>query len=183
MHDNQTAERISRLLSLYCNVVQRMLMEEAVEQAGDGLTVTQYCGLRFVALHPGACIRDLARGLHVSHPAAVKLAERLQARGLVQRTQAEDDQRRVCLHTTPAGERLWQKVRNKHWALVGRVLEALGKDQAREMAHVLTAFLRAALRDEEQVARICLYCGVEHDNGCPAGRIEQELTGHPRTGY
>lgn len=176
-------ERTAKLLALHCNVVQRTLLCEALEQAGEGLTPTQYLGLRFVALHPGACIRDMAQGLQVSHPAAVKLAERLQARQLIERTQAGDDQRRVCLRTTEEGQSLWWRIRRCHRFLLGQVLEALGDERARQLADLLERFVTTAVHTREQVSHVCLYCGVEHNNACAVGHVEEILTGEPRSEF
>jgi len=176
-------ELTAKLLALHCNVVQRTLLCEALEQTGDGLTPTQYFGLRFVALHPGACVRDMAKGLQVSHPAAVKLAERLQARELITRTQAEADQRRVCLRTTQDGQRLWLRVRRHHRLLLTKILEALGDERARQFADLLERFVMAAVRTKEQISQVCLYCGVEHNSACAVGHLEEVLTGEPRSEF
>ncbi len=61
-------------LALVSNVINRSFLEAALERVKTDLTPTQFAGLRFVALHPGGCIRELAQSLLVSHPAAVKLA-------------------------------------------------------------------------------------------------------------
>ena len=177
------AEKAARILSLHCNVVSRALLREALTNVGHGLTPAQYCGLRFVALHPGACIRDMARGLQVSHPAAMKLAERLQKRGLITRTQSMDDQRRVSLHTTRRGERLWRRIRDYHAGLIAKALDRMGAGKAEQLLRLLVEFMQKILESEEQVAKVCLYCGIEHDNGCPVGKIEEKLTGRPRTEY
>ncbi len=178
-----TVERIAKLLALQCNVIQRILTCEALHDVGEVLTLTQYSGLRFVALHPGACIRDMAMGLQVSHPAAVKLAERLQERGLILRSQAEKDQRRVCLYTTEEGQRLYRRVRYRLQTLIERVLSTLGDKGVQDLEMLLKAFLSAALSSQEQIARVCLYCGVEHESSCAVGQLEEALAGKPRDMY
>src|SRR3954470_4455928 len=52
--------------------------------------------------HPGGSVTDLAAVLGVSAPAAVKLADRLAADGLLER-RAGPDARTLSLHLTPAG--------------------------------------------------------------------------------
>jgi DNA-binding MarR family transcriptional regulator len=177
------ADRAVKLLALHCNVVQRMLTYEALEEEGGALTPTQFAGLRFVALHPGACIRDMAAGLQVTHPAAVKLVERLQARGLVERAKAHEDQRRVCLRATQEGQRLWLRVRHRHRALVQQILDSLGENDARRLTDLLEHFVRTAVQTREQAAQVCLYCGVEHDRSCPVGTLEHVLGDEPLPGH
>jgi DNA-binding MarR family transcriptional regulator len=49
-------------------------------------------------------IDALRSGVGLSHPGAVRLVDRLAARGLVARRASADDGRRVALHLTRAGE-------------------------------------------------------------------------------
>jgi len=51
-------------------------------------------------------IRELATRMQVRHHSAVELVNRLEARGFVRRTRAEDDRREVLLALTPKGEKI-----------------------------------------------------------------------------
>jgi DNA-binding MarR family transcriptional regulator len=179
----EQADRMAKLIALVCNVVDRALMHEARAAGKIPLSATQFAGLRFVALHPGTCVRDLAQGLHVSHSAAVKLTERLRARGLLERSECPDDRRRVCLRLTPTGQELWEQVRRAHAALVGQVLDEMGAEAARRLEEFATSFVKTAVRSVDRIGRVCLYCGVEHQAGCPLSQAEEVLTGQPRQNY
>ena len=182
--DMDKADRAAKLIALVCNVSHGALLGEALRAARVPLTATQYLGLRFIILHPGACVRDIATGLQTSHSAAVKLTERLQRRGFITRTKASDDRRRVCLEATETGLQAFEAVREAHTKLLAEVLEEMGGDeQADVVINWACEFIQAALRAQEQIARVCLYCGVEHDTGCPVSKAEEALTGHPRQMY
>jgi DNA-binding MarR family transcriptional regulator len=58
-------------------------------------------------------ITDLARRLGVVHHAAVELVNRLAAKGMVVRTQAESSKRKVVVCLTPAGERVLKSIASK----------------------------------------------------------------------
>ncbi|MBC7289437.1 MAG: MarR family transcriptional regulator [Armatimonadetes bacterium] len=184
--DISRADRAGKLISVVCNVWNRALLHQALRAARVPLTPTQYLGLRFVILHPRACVKDIASGLQVSHSAAVKLTERLQRRGFVSRSKAAEDRRRVCLQPTETGRQAFEAVRRAHTELLARVLAEMGADADAEAERIIewsSRFIRAALGAQEDIARVCLYCGVEHDAGCPVSEAEEALTGRPREVY
>ena len=51
-------------------------------------------------------IRELANRMQIRHHSAVELVNRLEARGLVHRTRAQDDRREVLLALTAKGEKI-----------------------------------------------------------------------------
>lgn len=51
-------------------------------------------------------IRELANRMEIRHHSAVELVNRLEARGFVHRTRAQDDRREVLLALTPKGEKV-----------------------------------------------------------------------------
>ncbi|MCX7597243.1 MAG: MarR family transcriptional regulator [Armatimonadetes bacterium] len=176
-------DRMVKAFTLVRNVVERAFLDTALEQAGGKLTPTQYQALRFIGLHDGACIRDLAASLHVSHPAAVKLVERLAAAGLVLRCPCPEDRRRVCLSLSANGRSVWSEARARHEELVGKALQRMGEEQAASLLGLLLRFVRASVESVDQLGKICLYCGVEHSPGCPVAETEEILTGRPRDEY
>lgn len=174
------ANRTVKAFALVDNVVERAFLDAALEEAGGRLTPTQYQALRFIALHDGACIRDLAASLHVSHPAAVKLVERLVAAGLAVRSPCPEDRRRVCLGLSEDGRHVWAEARARHQELVEKALRRMGQEQAAHLLELLLSFVRAAVESVDQLGKICLYCGVEHTPRCPVAETEEALTGHSR---
>lgn len=177
------ADRMVKAFALVGNVVERAFLDAALDEAGGRLTPTQYQALRFIALHDGACIRDLAASLHVSHPAAVKLVERLVASGLVVRSPCPEDRRRVCLGLSNLGQSVWNDVRARHQELVETALRRMGEESATRLLDLILSFVRASIDSVEQVKKVCLYCGVEHRPGCPVAETEEVLTGKPRVEY
>jgi len=67
-------------------------------------------------------IGEIAGRLHVRHHSAVELSDRLSIIGLVRKTRAKEDRRRVLLKITPRGEAVLRKLSLIHRAQ----LEAVG---------------------------------------------------------
>jgi MarR family transcriptional regulator, negative regulator of the multidrug operon emrRAB len=174
--------RADRLSRLFCNVVDEIITARALQQTVNGdVSRAQYAGLQFVYLHPECCIKDLANGLAVSHPAAVKLVERLEAKNLIARSPHLRDRRVVQLAPTPAGIEQAEAVMVARSAAIESVLERAGEGCQCDILGCLEAFVKAALSDEKDVSGVCLRCGGLHDDGCPVCETELELTGHLRS--
>src|SRR5438477_6329974 len=67
------------------------------------VTLTQLQALTWVAEHRCCSVGELAHGLGVTHPAAVKLVHRLQERALVERATSASDHRQAVLAVTASG--------------------------------------------------------------------------------
>ena len=105
--------------------------EDAARAAG--LAPQQHQLLLAVKGMPGgraARISDLAERMQIQHHSAVELVDRLAARGLVNRTLAEDDRREVHVQLTPRGE-----------SILG-LLTVHHKDELRQAAPALAATLQ-----------------------------------------
>lgn len=173
--------RADRLCRVFCNVIEDLITAQALrESVGDGLSRAQFTGLQYVHLHPKCCIKDLARGLAISHPAAVKLVERLEAKGLLARSAHERDRRAVHLATTDLGAEQAHAAMAARARAIQKVLRKAGRQCTRDLFGCLEAFIRAALTDEKDVDGVCLHCGGHHDDDCPVCQAELELTGQLR---
>lgn len=75
------------------------------KQVGEpyGLRPVEYTLLMLVAENPGGSLVRLARALAVTAPNITTWIDRLEARGLVQRTQSDTDRRVQVLHATAQG--------------------------------------------------------------------------------
>lgn len=177
MADVTRADRLSRL---FCCVLENIVTPRALARAGNDLSASQFAGLQFIYLHPHSCIKDLARGLGVSHPAAVKLVERLEARKLIRRSARADDHRVVELSATSSGSRKARSIMKARAEHIGELVAASGVECSGDLLACLEAFIRAALKDERDVNGVCLRCGGSHDDECPVCKAELALTGHLR---
>lgn len=79
----------------------------AQELERHGLARTTWRPLVHIAMQQKPpCQRDLAESLQIGGPALVRLLDNLEAKGLVERVDVDDDRRLKHLRLTPAGERI-----------------------------------------------------------------------------
>jgi DNA-binding MarR family transcriptional regulator len=67
------------------------------------LRPVEYTVLTLIAENPGGSLAQLARALAVTAPNITTMVDRLEARGLVARSQSDSDRRAQVLHTTAKG--------------------------------------------------------------------------------
>lgn len=120
---------------------QLRLFERFTEEAAqaEDITLTQYLLLLQVKGRPDrswALVGELAECLVLRHHTTVELVSRCEAAGLVRRARADDDQRKVRVMLTPAGDRAVERVARSHAQELERLLDhmraALAHDPAQD---------------------------------------------------
>ncbi len=98
----------------------------------DELTLREYDVLFSLTKGPdgGMRLRDLNELILLSQPSLSRMADRLAARGLVERAPAPDDARGTLVRLTPAGRRAQREIGRAH-------------------AHAIATYVGGALDDEE----------------------------------
>jgi len=158
-----------RLCRLFCKVIGEVIAAEAIRNAGDdAITTSQFEGLQFIYSHPSCCIKDLAEGLSVSHPAAVKMVERLVARGLVRRRKSVSDARVVQLRPTQTGNDVMKSAQSNRAQFTEAVLNSMDDGGGGRLLKEMAGFVRSAVRLNEGCGpSVCLHCGLAHTDDCP----------------
>ena len=94
-------------------LAQATIVTSAIYTANVGdpfeLRPVEYTVLTLISENPGGSLARLARALAVTAPNITAMIDRLEARGLVQRAQSEQDRRAQILRTTTKGETLVRK--------------------------------------------------------------------------
>jgi DNA-binding MarR family transcriptional regulator len=93
-----------------------------------GVTGSQVSLLALIRRDPGVGVRELAARERMSAPGMSKSVARLEAAGLVARTELPD-RRRVGLVLTPAGERVLRSVRSRRTAWLAERLRGLSDEE------------------------------------------------------
>ena len=112
----------------------------------------------------------LRRALALSHPGVVRLADRLQARGLVERHRSDRDGRAVSLRLTEAGRRAADSALAARAGAIDAALSALDPSQRRALAPMLERMLGAETTDSTASLVICRMCDPDvcgHPARCP----------------
>lgn len=166
-HTNELARDANLLGAVSLAVAERM--EEAIELPSlPGASVPA----ALVALETflgGESIDALRRVLRLTHSGAVRLADRLQAAGLLERRDAADG-RAVALALTPAGR---AAARGALAAREARLREALAPLTAAERAQLRRLhekLLAGVTTDRASAGRLCRLCDGDacgHPSRCP----------------
>lgn len=100
------------------------------------------CGILAQAHETGVRLTasDLCRKTRILKSQMNTILRSLEKKGLLSRTQSQEDRRRIELHLLPEGLRLYQENHRRIKLLVGRLIDKMG----REKAQLLLPLLRQA---------------------------------------
>jgi len=105
--------------------------------AAAGLTPTQF-GVLEAILHKGPLgHRELGRKVLTSPGNMTDLIDKLEARGLVQRTRHQQDRRAVLVELTAAGRALVEPLFTEHAADIAAAMAGLSSQELRQLAGLL----------------------------------------------
>ena len=124
--------------------IVRALRDSAhVAQGQTGLTGAQLFVLRVLAEHPGLSINELAERTMTHQSSVSVVVSRLVDRGLVARTTAPDDRRRLVVALTPRGRLLHRKAPAVAQELLVTAVRKLASEPRRGLAAGLQALTDA----------------------------------------
>ena len=124
----------------------------------------------------GRSIEQLRGPLALSQPGAVRLVERLESQGWVERRPSPG--RATALHLTPAGETVVARVLAARAAALDELLEPLGDDGRAAMAAAAEHALGAATTNRATLERLCRLCERAACSACPvAGALRERRSG------
>ncbi len=148
-----------------------------MDQLVPGLEAT--CGHRgggpaalvSLGVYPGVSIDGLRQVLQLSHPGTVRLIDRLEADGFVER-RAGSDGRSVALFLTEAGIQARSRLLNERRQPLATVLAGLSQTEQQQLLPLLEKLLTRLTQTEQQSQAICRLCEEEV---CPAPACPVEL--------
>ena len=112
-----------------------------------GITGGQAALLHLIRQHPGIGVRELAKREGVSAAAMSTALTRLEDAGLLRRTRAHVDRRRVGLELTEAGQRVLRSARSRRTAWLAARLNLLTPEELDVIDRMIDPLSR--LLDEE----------------------------------
>jgi MarR family transcriptional repressor of emrRAB len=120
-------------------------------------------------LYPGCTIEELRRVIGLSQPGAVRLVDRLQSTGVVER-RAGRDGRTVALELTDDGAAAARRILEARLRAVDDVLAVLDDDGRRALEPLLERLVGSLAVDRAEARRVCRLCDVDacgHPERCP----------------
>jgi DNA-binding MarR family transcriptional regulator len=178
MHTSSRAPRQANLLGALAIAVVDRLHEARIDD--DGRTLTATAALNHLRLRPGQNIDFLARFLQISHPATVRLVDRFEADGLVERRLDPADARSRLLALTRAGERASRAATGERLELLDEILAPLTLQERRQLELLLEKLLGALTKDRWDARHICRLCDFPtcETPTCPVDQaISEQLAG------
>ena len=160
------ADRLSQLLgvlSLSTADRFRASVDDSLGRAG-----AHAAALVHLEAYAGESVQHLATVLAVSQPAAVKLADRLAADGLLERGPGPD-RRTLALHLTPKGRRASAQVLADRATELDDVLAALDRNERARLEPLLEKLVSALAHDRPGALTVCRLCDRTTCCGAPGG--------------
>jgi MarR family transcriptional repressor of emrRAB len=156
------------------NLLAVLTLELAARMAGAAGRVSSMsaegpAAIAALSLFPGCTVEELRRILALSQPGTVRLVDRLQAAGLVER-RAGRDGRSLALVPTGAGNSAAAGILDARLAVAADVLALLDEDELRALVPLLERLVGGLAGDHAAARRVCRLCDVEacgHPERCP----------------
>lgn len=112
-------------------------------------------------IREGRTIAALAGSLRVSHSRTVRIADDLEARGLVKRVPADFDGRAVHLRLTRKGLATAETMQHARLRLLEETVAVLTSDEVSELARITAKVLMATTTGRRHAQAICRLCDAE----------------------
>ena len=166
-------ERIGNLLGALALAVDETVRAAATEAAGHGGAAA--AAITTLAQYPGESLERLHRTLGVTPSAIVRLADRLQADGLIERRRRDGDGRAIELHPTDAGQQRAAAILTARQQALARVLAPLTEADRTAVAAILERLLTGLTTTSDVGDQTCRLCNLR---ACPQSRcpVSQEQT-------
>ncbi|KAB8314912.1 winged helix-turn-helix transcriptional regulator [Tolypothrix campylonemoides VB511288] len=144
----------------------------AVVEANAGHGGETPAALVTLGAEPGLSINALRQILNLSHPGTVRLIDRLEAQGLVER-RAGADGRTVALFLTDAGYERRKTILSDRRQQLQIAVNSLTPNERKQLTKLLEKMLTAMTTSELRAFTICRLCEEEV---CPGNRcpVEQQ---------
>lgn len=144
----------------------------AVVEANAGHGGETPAALVTLGAEPGLSINALRQILNLSHPGTVRLIDRLETQGLVERRSGTDG-RTLALFLTDAGCEKRKTILNERRQQLQIAINALTSPERKQLTKLLEKMLTAMTTSELRAFAICRLCEEEV---CPGDRcpVEQQ---------
>jgi MarR family transcriptional regulator, negative regulator of the multidrug operon emrRAB len=179
-HADERPRTANLLGSLSLAVADRMraATEAAAGHAGSGPAALAALSTYL----EGEPIDALGRSLGLTHSAAVRLVDRLEESGLVERRRGVDG-RSVSVVMTATGRTAGREVLDARQRALDEVLESLSASERRALAGVCEKLLGGLTASRADAGRICRLCDPDacghHDGRCPVTRAADRAGQYP----
>jgi DNA-binding MarR family transcriptional regulator len=145
-----------------------LALADAIEQATvavTGITGSASAALVAVAADPDMSIDDLRRALDLTHPGAVRLVDRLESCGWLQRRPAHG--RTIHLRLTTQGHRTHRSLLRARQEAIAAICTTLDPGSPEQVAQLIAPSLTASATDTDELRHLCRLCRRSDCDPCP----------------
>lgn len=151
---------------IFATAVNDLMQERLLAVTGEQLTFSQLKLLKLVDQTDSYNISQVAAFLGVSNAAASKAVDRLVRRGLVKRSEAEEDRRAVELSLTDQGQRLLGEYEVVTSRTLEEVFGAFSTEGLQEVAELLDRLSINLIGRDGASEEVCFRCGIYFRDRC-----------------
>ena len=127
-------------------------------------TDSAMAALNIIGFFEGCSNNALSRALKLSHPATVRLVDKLEGAGLVE-SRSGADRRSVALYLSEAGRSRVRSAVAERCLELGAIVDLLDARQQAQLTQIAETLLRALTLNADAATHICRLCD---DIACPA---------------
>lgn len=170
----EDADHRANLLGAFAVAIVDRLRHET--EAAIGHSGASAAALTVIAQYPGSTIEELRQAIGLSHPAAVRVVDRLEERRLVRRRLVVHGPA-VALTATPAGRRTARRLLDLRRRVLAEAMPELSAQEAVALSAVLEQGLERLAADASRSPTICGLCDAGPCRGgdWPVARAQQAL--------
>jgi hypothetical protein len=103
--------------------------------------------------------------------------DRLVRKGLLTREETQQDRRVLKVGLTPEALEILTQISRSESERLQQIINRMNENQREALEVGMDAFLAAALVTPEEIDKVCLHCGNEHDLNCRGNLRYKQLTG------
>ncbi|HEY0226746.1 MAG TPA: MarR family transcriptional regulator [Mycobacterium sp.] len=145
-----------------------LAVADAIEHAttaATGITGAAPAALVAIAADPDMTIDDLRRTLDLTHPGAVRLVDRLEGCGWLERRPGHG--RTIHLRLTTKGRHTQQRLLAARRAAIADSTAALDPADLQQIAQLIAPSLAASATDTDRLRHLCRLCQRSKCDPCP----------------
>jgi len=130
----------------------------------------------------GGSIEELSRVLGLSHSATLRMVDKLERGGLIERREA-DDARAVAVVPTDEGKKVAAQIQRVRMEALDQLLQPLSASERAELARLHEKLLKGVVASGVARGKICRLCDLDacgHERGrCPVTEAPGAVTDSP----
>jgi MarR family transcriptional regulator, negative regulator of the multidrug operon emrRAB len=170
-------ERTANLLGAAALAVSDLLLRGAT--AAAGVSESGAAALVVLLNAPGVSVTELGRRVGLSQPAAARMVETLERRGLVERRPTLT--RSVAVHPTETGARAGQDILSSRGGPLRELVESLDNADRARLEDLLSTLLGRVYTHIPEADFLCRLCDgpacVADDHTCPVSDARRSADG------